>query len=307
MKKCVTILLVLLLLVSCGSKANDSIQKEVAVERPAESNHSVTDTKEEVVPSDGTSTSIADPEKLIKTGTFSLETRDFDKDNALLNQLITAHKGYIEESSIDGSPTYYNPNSTRTMYLSVRIPKEEFDGFSKDIKEKLSVISESSRSTSVAENYYDSENRIKVLEVQQTRLLELIEKAESLNDIFLLQQQLSDVEYELNTHKGNLAKLDDQIDYSTFSITLYELQVNEKPLVKNTFMDDLSRAFSRGISGFVRSIQNILLLCAENFLGLLLLIGIITGLFQLNKHRQKKVVKPQPLKPLQKEEDKPKE
>lgn len=230
---------------------------------------------------------IVDPEKLVKTGRFRLETRQFDQDYQTLLTLIEGVGGFVESSTIDGTPNYYNPDSTRTLTQRLRIPKDKFDSFITSLKDKLLVITEETSSQSVADTYFDSENRIKVLEVQQTRLLTLMEEAENLSDIVLLQQQLMDVEYELNQHKGTLAKLDDEINYSTISLTMTELASDESSPVETNFFSDLSRAFGRGINSMVTLGQNLVLGIAENFIPIILLVGLGFGLFKFANRKPK--------------------
>ena len=77
--------------------------------------------------------------------------------------------------------------------------------------------------------YTDTETHIKTLEIEQERLLELLEKADDLEYIIRLEQRLSEVRYSIESYKSRLRNYDDKITYSTVKIYVYEVtRVQEK-------------------------------------------------------------------------------
>jgi hypothetical protein len=75
----------------------------------------------------------------------------------------------------------------------------------------------------------DTETHIKTLEIEQERLLELLEKADDLEYIIRLEQRLSEVRYNIESYKSRLRTYDDKITYSTVRIYVYEVErVKEK-------------------------------------------------------------------------------
>ena len=60
----------------------------------------------------------------------------------------------------------------------------------------------------------------KELETEQQRLLELLETAESLDDILTIESRLTEVQYELDSKESQLRTYDNQIDYSTVYLDL---------------------------------------------------------------------------------------
>lgn len=271
MRKILIPLLLLLVLIGCGQSNNNSFDFETPVEVDSEFYGDI-DVDNPRESEEETINSVFDPTKIVKTGSFRIESRDYETDKTTLESMISSLNGFIEQSNVIGHPAPDNPYSNRELTLTLRIPSSHFDEFVSQLNDQFTLIQQSTQAKSVADSYYDSENRIKVLEVQQDRLLELLNDANDLSDIVLLQEQLMDVEYDLNIHKGNLQKLDDQIDYSTIRITMSELSDSQSSIQTNNFFDELSRAFSRGISSIVLTIQTFILFLAENFIWLLLLI-----------------------------------
>ena len=72
-------------------------------------------------------------------------------------------------------------------------------------------------------DYVDVESRKKMLETEQQRLLELLETAESLDDILTIESRLTEVQYELDSKESQLRTYDNQIDYSTVYLDIDEV------------------------------------------------------------------------------------
>lgn len=309
MKKILSLLLIfLVLLSSCASNSNSSPSGDPNFAPTPSPMPPYTDSETEQpgyypeepsVPVDPdyprNDTGIIDPTKVVKNGYFNLETRAFDQDLTLLKSLVSDMNGLVERSSISNQNSYSSAEMLRVLSMTLRIPSKDFENFQAQLTEKFTVTKEETSSKSVADQYFDSENRIEVLEVQQKRLLELLEKAENLSDVVLLQDQLMEVEYSLNQHKGTLKKLDDQIDYSTVSLNMTELDNTETSVVENNFFDDLGRAFNRGINSVVISFQNLFITLAENIIPIIILLGGAFILYRVAKRKNTKItIEPEP-------------
>lgn len=147
-------------------------------------------------------------------------------------------------------------------------------------------------SQSVAESYYDAQSRIKVLEVQQERLLELVESASNVEEIVFLQNQLMEVENELDSHKSTIQRLDNQIDYSSITLTIRELDDDSDSVTEDNFFNQLGRAFSRGFSQLGVNISNLILFIAENLITVLIMVAaVVIVIRKLVKPKKKKIEK----------------
>lgn len=150
-----------------------------------------------------------------------------------------------------------------------------------------SIRSESLTTENVSLQYTDIEARLKSLEVQEERILEMLSKAESLEYVLELESRLSEIRYEIENYTSKLNRYDSLISYSTVTILLsevYELTVTEQP--PKTFGEKLSQRFNWNfMTGF-----------ALWFLGNIVEIVIVAGLIvlavsvivRLNKRAEKK-------------------
>ena len=103
----------------------------------------------------------------------------------------------------------------------------------------------------------DVESRQKALETEQSRLMELLEKADNLEDLLTIESRLSEVRYELENYGSQKRLLDNQIDYSTVYITITEVErITE--VGERTFFQEIGDRFSEslyivgvGVRGFI--------------------------------------------------------
>ena len=167
--------------------------------------------------------------KLIKNVTLSVETEQFDKLLPSIEQHVTALGGYIEEMSSFGRGNEYSKDYQGTKYLryatmTVRIPRQNLEAFLQDVGEQTNVKSRSENVTDVTLQYVDLESHKKALLTEQDRLLELMEQAESVEDIIAIEGRLSEVRYQIESMEAQLRTYDNQIDYSTVYLNVDEVE-----------------------------------------------------------------------------------
>lgn len=216
--------------------------------------------------------------KLIKTVRLEMQTKEFDALLDGVRKKIQETGGYIENSSVWGNS--YNYSSTRSSELTARIPAERLDEFVEVISGLGNVTYKSEGVEDVTLQYVDVESHQKALETEQERLLELLEKADNLEDLLTIESRLSEVRYELESYGSQKRILDNQIDYSTVYMTITEVEriteVGEK-----SFFEEISDRFGtnlynvgRGLREFVISLIGALPILAvwAVFIGVIVLV-----------------------------------
>ena len=228
LKMSLAVLLVMSLLAGCGgsSMAADSapaMKQEAAIEAPmAEApmlNGSIYDA------GTGAGNSIADTEqKLIKTVRMDVETEDLENLLPQISGKISSLGGYVENQELyNGSA--YSSYRHRSASLTVRIPAENLDGFVEDVKGVSNVVTYNESTENVTLRYVSTESRMKALEVEQERLLELLGKAENMADLLEIEARLTDVRYELENVTSQLRVLSNQVDYATIHLYISQVKV----------------------------------------------------------------------------------
>ncbi len=189
--------------------------------------------------------------KLIKTVNMNVETEDFDGLLPDLETQITQMGGYIENISVDDRSYSYPEGAEYLRYASMtaRIPKENLDAFLTHVGEQSNVVSRSENVEDVTLQYVDLESHKKALVTEQDRLLELMEQAETVEDIITIEGRLSEVRYQIESMESQLRTYDNKIDYST--VYLY---INE---VRRYSPSEEAGVGERIRSGFLKSLDGV--------------------------------------------------
>lgn len=196
--------------------------------------------------------------KLITTMNLSAETEHFDALMGNLEKQIAELGGYIENSDQwNGSVDYYgNRINDRSASLTVRIPMEKLDGFLSLMEENSNITNKSKNVEDVTLAYVDLESHKKALLTAEERLLELLEKAETVEDLIAIEEKLTDVRYQLESMESQLRTYDNKINYSTVYLNIQEvtrLTPVEAPTtwsrIKNGFSENLYN-LGEGIKDF---------------------------------------------------------
>lgn len=221
MKRLFALLMVLaLLLAGCGASSNASapMAKEEAMEAPA------ADVLYSGSTMDGGAGAQLIDQKLIKTVSIRAETEDLDAMLTQLNAQIADLGGYIEyQDSYNGS--MYSGYRSRSADLTIRIPAQKLDGFITQVEGFSNIISKNQSQEDVTLQYVDTQSRMDALEVEQQRLLELLEKAETMTDLLEIEARLTEVRYELESITSQMRVLENQVNYATVELHISEVEV----------------------------------------------------------------------------------
>ena len=186
-------------------------------------------------------------EKIIYSAYAEVETTDYEKTVQAVSEMVERFGGFIESSSVSGA-NYYRTSrglkSLRSASFSLRIPCEHFEELTNSLSELGNVPYCNTNSENVTAAYYDVEARKTAYEAQEKRLLEMLEIAESVEDLLAIQQQLSDVQYEIDALQSRLTNYDRQVSYSSVNLTVSEVEeYTETPVITLTYGEKLAQRF----------------------------------------------------------------
>ena len=192
--------------------------------------------------------------KLIRTFDINIETKEFDDVLSGIQMKVQELGGYIEQSSLDGGSKYYS-NYNRYSNMTVRVPSDKLDMFVENVKESANVTYISESTEDITLKYVDTESRKIALETERDRLLELLEKAETVEDIITIEGRLSEVRYQLESYASQLRTYDNQVDYSTVHINIREVDRETKAEPK-TFWEEVTEEFDDSLYDMGRGIKS---------------------------------------------------
>ena len=194
--------------------------------------------------------------KLIRTITIEAETKDLDALLTDLDAQLATLGGYVQSKQVRGSATSGN---RRYASLTLRIPAEKLDQFVNHVSGATNILSNSETTEDVTLKFIATESRIAALEAEEARVMELIGKAENLNELLTLESKLSSIRQELEEVKSQLKLYENLIDYGTVYLSIseekeYTVVEEEEPTV-----------WQRISTGFVKSLKGVGTIITELF------------------------------------------
>lgn len=227
--------------------------------------------------------------KVIKTASLNLQTLEFDEFAAALETKIAEAGAYLQYADVSGS-NYYG--GRKSANYTIRVPEANLNAFLAGIDGIATVTSKTLGEEDVTLTYVDTEARIKALQTEQERLLALLEKAENLDSIILLEERLSEVRYSIESYQSRLRTYDDKITYSTVYIYVYEVtRVTEKE--PETLWERISSGWSDTMYDISNGAEDFLVWVIVNlpylvFWGAVLVVLVIVCKKRKAKHQEKK-------------------
>lgn len=223
-------------------------------------------------------------EKIIRTASLELSTRDFDKDHAAILAAVRQAGGRVENANLSNS--YGN---LRTVYLTLRIPGDKLDSVIESVKGVGRLVSFSESAQDVSEQYADTENRLKTQQTKMERLQALLQRAGTLEDLITIENSISDTQYEIDRLTGSLRGLDSKVDYSTLNVTLNELGPIETSRDREeTLWERVRNGISAAFEGLMSLLSDLLvfLVIALPYAAVLLVLILIIR-FIIKRRRNK--------------------
>ena len=208
-----------------------------------------------------------DGRKIILNASLTIEALDFDATcTALLNALKDAG-GYVSSTDLN-SPSYEGARRYATYEL--RVPAAQYETFLQNAGSAGNLINKQESTEDVTRAYVDVESRLKSLRMQEERLFEMMEQAGELETLLAIQNQLTEVQYQIESYTSQRNTYDDLVSYSTVTVFVEEVRVfTEAPV---TFGDRVAeafrgswRSFGDGMQdfavGFIYFLPTLLVLC----------------------------------------------
>lgn len=214
--------------------------------------------------------------KIIKTANYNLEVDDFDATVTKLQQLATEKGGYIESYNHYVYRSVSQEALTKDLregYISMKIPAAQYPAAKSGIESLGKVVNTDEYVENVTNSYMDVSARLDVKKAEEQRLLELLGKAEKIDDLIALESRLTLVRSDIESMTAQLKNWDRNVSYSTLNISLKEVYNYKKPSSDGqTLSEKLGEAFHKSVNSFVYAVQALVLWLAENFIWILILL-----------------------------------
>lgn len=313
-RKWLSIWLVLLLILSlagCGAAGTDSMVKnEASYDMAVMETVSRAPMESESLSDQSMTTNASTARKWIITINMRAETEDLDALLTGINEKIEELDGYVESREVyNGSA--YSSRRYRSASLTVRIPAGSVDRFTEHVEGVSNVVSNNQDMQDITLNYVAVESRVKALQAEEERLLELMEQAENMSDLLEIEARLTQVRYELESVASQLRVYDNQVDYATIYLNISEV-MEYTVMEEQTVWQRIGSGFMDSLKGVGNFFVEMFVFLIANLPYLILVVGIVWLIVWLcRRGRKRRLAKraaacnPPPYYPPAPEQNKP--
>ena len=193
----------------------------------------------------GAVSSTAQDRLIVRNGDLSLVVKDVVQTRDDIAQLATRLEGYVVSTSISGKDLNLRGN------IVIRVPDTRFESAIGELR-KLAVRVNTERTSSqdVTEEYTDLQARLKNAQATENQLLVLLQKADKVDDILKVYQQLTQVRQQIEQLKGRIQYLERSSSMSLISVNL-EPESSATPVVSPGWSFwEIIKAAARGFVTF---------------------------------------------------------
>ncbi len=170
-----------------------------------------------------TANAILAQRKIIRNANLSVEVEDFEKAYGQIKTLIAAF-GYVQESNIKREKIYVDSSEKYITkgIIVIRVDKDRFESVLSDVKGLGLLLDETIKGDDVTDQYFDKESMLRLLNYEQSRLEQYLLKVTDPDTIFKTESQLTKIRHDIESLTGTLKKWDDLVALSTITINLAE-------------------------------------------------------------------------------------
>ena len=168
--------------------------------------------------------------KIIRTATIELTVDDVPGAVQRIEIAAAAAGGFVSGSSItiEQQPPPDDPEEEQEIRqrgtITIRVPAESYASVMSKLRSLVDdprdITSLTEDTSEVTEEYSDLQARLRNLEATEVQYLELLSRAESINDVLLVQDRLNSVRLQIEQVQGRIQLLDDLTSMATITTFL---------------------------------------------------------------------------------------
>jgi len=161
-------------------------------------------------------------QKVMQTASYEIEVPkgDFQASYDRINAMAGKYGGYVVSAETRKS----GEDQPLTGTISIRVATAQ-DGFTRALAELDGVGTVLVRDISgqdVTEEFVDLQSRLRNAEAQEAQLLALMQKAQTIDEILIVQSRLSEIQSQIEQIKGRINYMESRTDFATISVSLRE-------------------------------------------------------------------------------------
>ena len=157
--------------------------------------------------------------KIIRNAELGLESNSPEETQKQVASIAESKGGFVVESQQSSSDRRSSTRDTVTM--TVRVPAEKFTEALDEIRKAAGrVVIETVKGLDVTEEFIDIEARLKAKRALEEQFMEIMKRANSVEDALNVQRQLAEVRGEIEKIEGRKRFLENQASLSTIKLRI---------------------------------------------------------------------------------------
>jgi major membrane immunogen (membrane-anchored lipoprotein) len=281
-KRVLAIVITLIVLLSgCAKKESASPSKAVAPAANGSYTSEVKDQSSNAATSEFDKSDVFQNKKIIQNYDISISVDDVKAASNSINNKVNELEGYVEREEI----MEYGSNS------SIRIPSGKIDDFINYLDKNYEVNNKNRFIEDVTESYVDNDARLKNLAAEETQVLEILKKANTVDEILKVQSELYRIRGEIEVLQSRKKMWDRQVDYSTVRLNISKKQIVSDKKIKilsgSEFFKSIVQGFKNTFLYVVLGVQKLIIVLVSSIVPLAILAGIVYSIYRLSKKMKK--------------------
>jgi hypothetical protein len=232
------------------------------------------------------------PEKIIYSYSATIDTKTFDDTLGSLEALLGQYGAFIESSYVSGSS--YGYDGMRNASYTIRVPVQKFASLKGALKDLGNVYNENTTSENITARFTDTQSRLDTYRTEESRLLAMLEKANTVEDMIAIEARLSDVRYQIESLTSTLRNWQNEVDYSTVTLDIVEVdKLKDQLPSQRTYWEKIGDGFTatlKGIGEFFKDFFAVLVVASP----VLILLAVIAVVILIILRIRRKTKTPPP-------------
>ena len=165
-------------------------------------------------------------EKIIYAARAEIETLEFDDTVSKVYEMLGANNAFIESSNVSGinhEERQHGIRSFRSANFTLRVPWDRLASMTESLDRLGNVVYIESNARNITAEFIDTESHLIALRAQEESLINMLRAADSVADMIYIQERLSDVRYGIESLTSMLRNWQNQVDYSTLTLSIREV------------------------------------------------------------------------------------
>lgn len=151
---------------------------------------------------------------------ISVKSGAFDSSLAAVRSLVELEQGYVSGTDAQANPV--TNDQIRTGVITFMVPASKFDETIDALAKLGKVQNEHISGNDVSAQYVDLQARLANEEAQRDAMIALLAKAQTVEQIILVQNQLGQITGQIEQLKGQIQYIEHNVAFSTISVQVTE-------------------------------------------------------------------------------------